>query len=476
MGRGGGGMSRIVCTATLLSVWSLLAFGVIPEAQAQDPADLRPERPGIETQPDGTLKISGVTLEEALEISMRWLAAGRADLAKPLLDQLVVLWPDDARVPLLLGRAERALGNEREAANAFAHALNLYPASPVARYELARSLLLLKEWDRSAYHFRFLVAEQTPPEIRDQVARALSYIEDNREWKFSADVSLEPSDNINSAPADPEIDPIFGSGTGALLTQESIAKPGMGVRGRLGVMRYIPLRTFDGPDRRLRVLVGASASGIDQSDSRFDDLNAALVTGVSLRQGRNTFGVTGSAHKRWFGGDEYENITALGLSFSHILDAPLIASLSLSVADRDNKALDALDGTYLTGEAQLRWQIGLTQSINFSLSSGDMDAVARSQSFDENTFGLTYSQTLENGFDLTLGAAFGLRGYDGPDAFFDQVREDEIVSVSAMAVWRDQQIFGFAPYIRLGLAQGESTLKLHEFSRTDIRFGMTSVY
>ena len=166
----------------------------------------------------------------------------------------------------------------------------------------------------------------------------------------------------------------------------------------------------------------------------------------------------------------------MGLSFSHILDAPLIASLNLSVADRDNKALGALDGTYLTGEAQLRWQIGLTQSINFSLSSGDMDAVARSQSFDESTLGLTYSQTLENGFDLTLGAAFGLRGYDGPDAFFDRVREDEIVSVSAMAVWRDQQILGFAPYIRLGLAQGESTLKLHEFSRTDIRFGMTSVY
>lgn len=419
-------MSRIVGLATIVSAWSLLALGVT-EARAQDTGET-PERPAIESQPDGALKISGATIEQALEISIRWLEAGRADLAKPLLAQLTLHWPNDARIPLLLGRAERALGNERDAANAFARALTLYPDSPVARYELAQSLLLLKEWDRSAYNYRFLIAEQTPPQIRDQVARALSYIEDNREWRFNADVSLEPSDNINSAPADPEIDPIFGSGTGAILTQESVAKPGVGVRGRLGVMRYVPLRAFDGPDRRLRFLVGASASGVDQSDDRFDDLNAALIVGLSLRHERNTFGVTGSFHKRWFGGEEYEDISALGLSFSRILDGPLIASVNLSAADRNNRALAALDGTYLTGEAQLRWQIGLTQSLNFSLAGGNMDAEARSQSFDETTLGLTYSQTLESGFDLTLGAAFGQREYRGPDVFFrrDQGRRNRV--------------------------------------------------
>jgi tetratricopeptide (TPR) repeat protein len=450
-----------------------LAQDVPPEGPASPPSS---PAPTLSRAPDGGLRIENASLEDALRLAQGWIENGQTALAEQLLAQLAPIWPEEPRIPFLRGLAAKAEGDDRAAVRWFREALDLEPDADRARYELALAYHRLEDWDQAAFHYRFVLGSDAPDPVKVDVATRLIAISDQRRWTASFEAALAPSTNINVAPSDAVIDPIFGAENPATLTGDSTAQSGTGVHAAGALARQIPLAMFDGPRRRVRAQLGVAGALTDYDDNRFDDASASLLAGVTMRRGTGAWGGDVRAIRRWYGGDEYEDAVIGRVSHDRRIAAPLSLRLELSAADRDNLVRDDMDGLHTRGAGRLRLALSGASFLYAEASASRFDTDANATSFWDGGLTLGAYRDFRRGWSVDVAPGFTQREYDGPDPFFQTTREDTRWSLAASVLRRDIQVMGFAPFVRYRYTRNDSTLKLHEFEQHAAEFGFTGVF
>ncbi len=445
-------------------------------AAAQDAPPAASPPPSLGRAPDGALRLENVSLEDALRLAQGWIDAGQPQLAEQLLAQIAEVWPADARIPFLRGLAARARGDERAAVAHFRAALDLDPDGDRARYELAKSYAALEDWDQAAFHFRFVLGSDAPEPVRRDVAARLIAIADQRRWTASFEAALAPSSNINVAPSDAAIDPIFGSDNPAELTGDSTAQSGLGGRLAGSVSRQIPLPSLDSPRRRVRAQIGASGALTDYDQVAFDDASAAAFAGVAVRRGTGAIGGDVRAVRRWYGGEVYEDAAIARVYVERRIASPLSLRLELSAAERDNQTRDDYDGTHARGGGRIRLSLSASSFLSAEVAASRFDTFARATSYWDGGLALAGYKDFRGGLSTEIAPSFLWRKHDGPDPFFRKTREDARWSIAASLIKRDAQVFGFAPFARYRYTRNDSTLELYEYDQHAAELGLTGVF
>jgi tetratricopeptide (TPR) repeat protein len=94
------------------------------------------------------------------QLSQVYVQLGKLELARPILDQLIVLYPGDAYAWLDKGRIEQKTGDWHQAAASFQKALSIDPKLSAARYRLASVYRSLGENAAAASELATFRAEQ----------------------------------------------------------------------------------------------------------------------------------------------------------------------------------------------------------------------------------------------------------------------------------------------------------------------------
>jgi hypothetical protein len=464
------------CAALLAAAPGGTASAQAPEPAAPPSSTAPPPAPTLTQSPDGSLRIDNASLEDALRLAQGWIDDEQPALAEQLLGQVGPIWPDDARIPFLRGLAARAQGDGRAAVDHFRAALDLDPDADRARYELANTYTDLRNWDQATFHYRFVLGSDAPDPVKVDVASRIIAISDRRRWTASFEAALAPSTNINVAPSDAVIDPIFNADNPAVLTGESTAQSGLGVRAAGGAVRQLALTRWDGPNRRVRAQVGASASVTDYDDARFDDAAASLVAGATLRQGRSVIGTDVRTIRRWYGGEAYEDAVVARLFHDRRIAAPLALRLEASVAERDNQVRDDQDGEHYRASGRLQLNVSGSSLVYAEASGSRFDTSARATSFWEGGLAVGVYKDFRQGWSVDLSPSYLRREHDGPDPFFLRTQDDSRWSLAGSVIKRDFELFGFAPFARYRYTTNDSTLKLHAFEQHSAEFGFTGVF
>jgi hypothetical protein len=127
----------------------------------------------IVTVEEGPARPAGEGLRPQVDEVRSLLVAGRLHAAEERARELQRMHPDQAELPLLVGRVLVAQGRLRPAVDSFARAVTLDPLSPEAHYQLGLAAARTGELDRTAEAWTSFLRLGPDDRRREHVARAL---------------------------------------------------------------------------------------------------------------------------------------------------------------------------------------------------------------------------------------------------------------------------------------------------------------
>jgi outer membrane protein len=427
-------MTRVL-RLTLLALWAFVATCATASADRLEDAEaaIRANQP----EQAGQLLRGYVPPTEMQRIRALWvlalaeMAAGRAENAAPLLEQLVIAAPNDTTVRVQLARAYLALGRDEPARKQLAAA---QAGRLSADEQLATDAYLHQISTRKASetYLNFAIVPES-----NAVRRTAASTIDIGQYRFT----LNPSARAKS-------------GVGVQLGFGHTLLPRMSdtLRGRFGLS--VESKLFR--DRDIREATLTAEAGLEKTTNGRDLLG---------------FGLLGQV--RFLGGDRYTH--GRGAYASYIRGIGNRGRLSLRA--------ELMDLTYpgYAGASGVRSSItlGYRHAVSPSLvATGDlylsrMAANFARESGVNGTLSLGLEKAFDGGFVLAGHVARGFLRRNGPTALFPVSRKDKTSIISLRAYHSALRFKGFSPTVEFSYERQKSNIVLNDFSNARVSLGLS---
>lgn len=418
----------------------------------------------------GRQTIANLDAAQMLAMADRAVAAGAMAEAETIYRAVAKNDPDltvrnEARYRLagLLISARR----HAEAATELRAILDAEPGAQRVRLELARVLALMGEEGKALRELRQAQAGDLPPDVRQVVRQVALAYRSRRPVGASFELALAPDSNINRATRAESLDTPFAS-----LDLSEDAREQSGIGAKLGGQGYARAPLTGDIGALLRVTGEASLYG----KGRFNDIALSARGGAEWKRGRLLVTPTGGRAWRWFGGSLYSITDSGGLN------------LRRGLGDRAAGELDATAGfaSYRLNPLQsgpvyalsLGYQRALTQrsAISATLSGDRLDARDPGYATTAASLNILYSHDAGR---MTLYGLATIRRLEADAAipFFGPERRRETYwRVGGGATFRQAEVGGFAPVVRLSLERNASSIVLYDYRRIALEAGITRAF
>ncbi|MEP9359882.1 surface lipoprotein assembly modifier [Sphingomonas sp. KR3-1] len=354
----------------------------------------------------------------------------------------------------------------RDAAIEFRRILDDKPGAARVRLELARMDALLGNVGAAQKELRAAQASGLPKEVDQLVRFYAAALNARKPIGFSVEGGIAPDSNINRATKSETLGTIIGD-----FSLDSSARARSGVGGWLRGQAYWrkPI------DRRVNLLVRASASGTLYRASEFDDIATSLEVGPELSLGADRFSIAFGPGQRWYGLHPYSFTLGGSANWQHPLGKRAQLRIDGAAASVDNKLNDLQDG----GSYALAVSIDRSLSARFGGGiqlSGTREA-ARDPGYATASGGFNAYFFREMGRTTAVVTA----GYTHLEAdarlfLYPERRRDDRFSASLSGTFRSIRIGAFAPLARLRWERNKSTLELYDYSRISAEFGIAAAF
>lgn len=420
------------------------------------------------------------------------LVAGEPTETLRLAQEMLRTQPDSFAALYLLSLAQSDLNDPQSAAASGARA---YAAATRedARFETARFVagahFQAGQYTRSAFWLR-RAANHAPTEADLQfIAEAYAATVDANPLSVQIAASIAPSDNVNNGSEDGVLQ-LEGIGLTFILPEDRRSLSGVG----FSASSELKYRISQGPQQSTQLIGSVSAVTYalsqDAKDllasspnpevravkgSDFSTVTAAI--GISRQQNNiSPFGPVNldlNLGTYWEGGERLVNFR--DISIEQVFPINRNNRFRLTVFNRVQDALTPalLDSTTTDLIGTYDHILANSDQLQLSFSTRRKDA-GFENSFDEYQIGVGYAVAEPlYGIQLSTSLQIGYRTYEEFTTTLDG-RDDQFISASGTAKFRDVSYFGFSPSITLAATRTESTAEEFTSSTLQLLFGVES--
>lgn len=437
------------------------AAGAEP-SPAAPPAGARPQ-----VSADGRA-LHGLSAAQLLDLADQAQAGGRPADAEAIYAALARDRDIDVRAEARFRLGMMLAGQQRhaDAALAFRAILDEQPGAARVRLELARVLAAMGEEGRARQQLRQAQASGLPPEVAQVVDRFAAALRSNRRFGGNFELAMAPDSNINRATDAKQLDTVIAPLT---LSEDAREQSGLGLRASGQVYARIGLT------ERLTLVPRLSGDGTFYREGQFNDVSASALIGLEWRLGGDRILPSAGLSWRRYGGKAYARTRTADLRWTHRLGRRAQSDIGLSYG-RTSHARNALqDGDLFSLSIGIERALGPGSGIGATLSATRQ--TARDPGYSTASGGLGLLGWHELGRTTLFASATARRLEADARLFpFTDRRRDWFLRGMLGATFRQIEVAGFAPVLRLGLERNSSTVGIYDYRRVTIDIGITRAF
>ena len=456
--------------SVLLLAIALAGTGAVAQAQPGRPAQAVPSVPAQPGPADDASAATGpslLALRELLQQARTHLQRGDPQAAYALLEPHTADYSNAEDFNYLLGIAALDSGRPSQAVLALERVLAHAPDHTLARAEIARAFLALRETEAAKREFEAVARADLPPEVQDTIRRYLEIVASTdrpqRRWRASVEAAIGHDDNVNFGSSLDEW--VLGDGLALIPTDAS--RPRESAFHELsGQLHYTaPI------DGQTEWTIGSQLSQRSNASQHNNDLGAVEVSGGLARtHGRDRYSMSVQLQQLHLDGKSfrtakgllgqwqrdvddrtqvgaYAQLFDLGFAGQHVRDARRQVYGATLVRGLQDQGRTVLVGNLYAGRESSRREI-------------------EELSFDLHGVRLAASRSLGAGWRGSAGIGYERRSHDGADGFFGIRRRDRQLEIRLGAERELGRGLSFGPQVIH--TDNSSTLAPSDFRRTQV--------
>lgn len=357
----------------------------------------------------------------------------------------------------------------QDAALAFRAILDEQPEATRVRLELARVLAAMGDEGRARQQLRQAQAAGLPPEVQQVVNRFASALRSNRKFGGNFELAMAPDSNINRSTDSKTLDI---AGAPFVLDNDARETSGLGVHLTGQVYARLPLST------RLTLVPRVSGDGTFYDKSQFNDVSGSALIGIEWQSGGDRVIPSVGGTLRTYGGRAYARTANFDLRWTHRLGKRAQSDISFSYG-RTHYTRNALqDGDLFS------LSVGVERALTARSGVGVTLSAQRQTAFDPQFSTTSGGATLLGWRDMgkvTLFANVTARRLESDAPYLGQSfgldrRKEWYLRGGLGAAFRQIEVAGFSPILRVAYERNFSTVTLFDYRRTSVDIGITRAF
>ena len=430
------------------------------------------------------------TLDQARILARRALNAGRYDLARDLAMGLLKADSEDAFAYSILAAAHSGL-DDPELARAAARLSYRYSDTSADKFSTARNAAFVA-FQQERYTFaqgwlRVAAAHAEPGEQKALLAKDYRKVRTANPFSFSLDLSVTPSDNVNSG-TDNVIELVNGVPTSGRFAGSSRALSGVASVADLR-LNYRLARTNKAQTtatarlytRRVTLSESADERAPRSKGSDFASsfLEAGIARDFALGKRGNSAQIAGYFGANWYGGDRTYDFARVDLTRRVRLSNTMRVSVTGSYEKRFSAFDSVLDRDVVRLGATYRHKFKKGDKLTLSIIGQDVSGESINASYQTVSVRARYKIKKQFGpAQFTAGVTYGYTDYDNYTLLsaVEGGRRDDSFYGDVAAFFPDYDFAGFAPTVTLRTGQRTSNVNRFEIDETTVTVGIQSKF
>lgn len=340
------------------------------------------------------------------------------------------------------------------------------PRAQPARLELAKVLAAMGHEGEARRELRAAQAGGLPPQVAQAVNQFAAALRATKPFGGSFEMGLSPSSNVNRATSSPTLNSVLGP---LDLSRDAQAQSGVGldIGGLAGVQMPV--------SRKLALTARLSTQNLLYRHSEFDDSTFAGDAGTVLTLGRSRVRLSAGPSYRLYGTHPYTVAINVSADWLH----------PLGKRGQIDLESDFSEVTYKTNRLQDGEVFGETLSLEraFSAQSG-----ARLSLFGQRTTAADPGYALANGGASVLAwrelgkttvyatVSVSHLEADARLVLYPQRRIEWLTRAGLGATFRQIQVKGFSPLVRVNYERNTSTVGIYDYHRIAADIAITRAF
>jgi tetratricopeptide (TPR) repeat protein len=451
---------------SLMSGLLLACVSAQASAQAEQADAPAPQAPTVSS--DGR-SLTGLSAAQLFDIADQARAAGHDPDAEAIYKALsadpVITVRNEARFRLGMMYADKK--HYTDAALAFRAILDEQPDAARVRLELARILTAMGDEGGARAQLRQAQASGLPPEVALVVDRFQAALRSTKTFGGNFEAALAPDSNINRATDAKTLDTVI-----APLTLSEDARQQSGVGAHLSGQVFARLRLSS----QLALVPRLSGDGTFYRNGEFDDVSGSALMGLEWQPGaKDRLMPSAGVTWRTYGGHPYARTVTTDMRWTHTLGrrSQLDTSFSFGSSSYSKNALQ--DGElYNLG---LTLERALSARSGFGVSLSGTRQTARDAGYATTSGGVTLLGWRDMGKTTLFANATARRLESDARLFpFPDRRKEWFLRAGLGATFRQIEIAGFSPVVRVAYERNISTVGIYDYHRINVDFGITRAF
>ncbi len=438
-------------------------------------AQLRLQGPLLAQTPllaQATSSAATAALERLLAEARRLMAEAKPLEALRLLEPETGTYAGDPAFDYQLGIAALDGGDPGKAIMAFERVLAREPGNIVARAEIGRAFLAVKEREAARREFEAVYADDLPPAVRDTVERYLAILalpESQRTARFtgSVDVATGFDNNVNLGTS---LDR-WVIGDGQALIPLPASRPRKSAFHSVGVLAQYIAPIGGRADWTIGVNLNQR---INPSQHNYDLGSADATTGFGWLSGRSRYSVSAQLQHLWLDQESFREAAGVSAQWQRELNTSSQVGLygqwfALSFPDQSSRDArrQVIGATAVHGFDDPGTTVAVGNLyLGREASTADVDSL----SFDFYGVRAGLSRAIAARWRGAASVAWEQRRHDAPDNFFGVVRSDRQFEARLGLDHELDANLTLSPQI--SYLRNASNLGPNEFDRTQFQVGL----
>jgi tetratricopeptide (TPR) repeat protein len=416
---------------------------------------------------DGTA-ISGLSAAQLFDIADQAKVAGRPADAEEIF-RVLARDPDiqiRSEARFRLGMMLSEIGRNADAALAFRAILDEQPDATPVRLELARVLAAMGDEGRARQQLRQAQASGLPTDVAQVVDRFASALRSNRRFGGNFELAMAPDSNINRATDAKELDTVI-----APLTLSDDAREQSGIGLHVTGQVYARLGLSD----RITLVPRLSGDGTFYREGQFNDLSGSALLGLEWQHGRSRIMPSAGVTWRTYGGKTYARTTTADMRWTNRIGRRAQTDVGFSYGRTSYVRNSLQDGNLFNLSAGL--ERALTARSGIGLQVNGTRQTARDRGYATASGGVTVLGWRDMGRATVFANATVRRLESDVRLFpFTDRRKEWFMRGSIGATFRQIEVAGFSPVVRVAYERNQSTVGIYDYRRTTVDLGITRAF
>lgn len=350
-----------------------------------------------------------------------------------------------------------------DAAVLYRKILDEKPEAARVRLELAALLSRLGDLSGARHELRQAQAGGLPPEVAQVVNQYVAALRSLKPWGGSIELALAPDSNINRATDAKTLDTVIAP---LDLSRDARERSGLGLKGSGQLYARANL------NKDLTLVPRVSGQGTFYRQDQFNDVSGSAQLGLEWRLKSDRFTPSAGYTWRWYGGDLYARTRSFNIDWLHPAGkrGQLDTNLGISRARYVRNGLQ--DGVIYNGSVSYERALTARSGGSVSLSANRQTARDAGYATASGALGVVYWHDMGK-FTVFGTVTLSRLEADKRLSLFPERRREWYGRGGLGSIFRQIQVAGFSPVVRIAYERNWSTVGIYDFKRVVTDVGIT---